>query len=332
MLDIFKSLKIQLLSTALLAVLFLLAGVWCITRGFLLIAIVLIAIVCIYLIVLNLWFWNYVTGPIDNLTDFTQRIADGSYGIQMDIPREDEIGYLTDGINEMSEKVAIGEKYRTEFVSQLSHELRTPLTAITGWSELIADDPAVEGDSLRGVQIISKEADRLTNMVKDLLEFTRIQDGRFNLRIGLIDIDAELNDAIYAYGNLFEQAGITIEYDAPDGEIPLIPGDEERLKQVFLNIMDNASKHGGEGNKLDVKLYQENDKIHITFRDYGKGIPPEELPHVKERFYKGSSKNRGTGIGLAVCDEILTRHNGQLNITNAEGGGCCVEIVLPMQA
>lgn len=328
--DFLKSLKVQLFLSAIAAVLFLLLSVFLITRGHLIGAIIFIVLVCIYLIDLNLWFWQYVTAPIDELTDFSRRIADGSYGIQMDAMSDNEIGDLTNGINEMSEKVAIGEKYRTEFVSQLSHELRTPLTAITGWSETIAMDPSVSEDSLKGLGIISKEADRLTNMVKDLLEFTRIQDGRFNLRIELIDIDAELNDSIEAYRNLFEQAGVTIDYEDPDAEISLIPGDPERLKQVFLNIMDNASKHGGDGKKIDVRLFVKDEKVHISFRDYGKGIPPEELPHVKERFYKGSSKNRGTGIGLAVCDEIITRHNGELNITNAEGGGCCVEIVLPM--
>ena len=232
----------------------------------------------------------------------------------------------------MSEKVAVAEKSRMEFVSQVSHELRTPLTAITGWAETIAYDPAVQGDSLRGIHIISKEAERLTGMVSELLEFTRIQDGRFNLRIELIDIAAELEDALFTYGELIKQAGMKINYTAPPAEIPLIPGDPERLKQVFLNLLDNAAKHGGDGDKLDVTLSSDASGVHIVFRDYGHGIPEGELPHVKEKFYKGSSKNRGTGIGLSVCDEIITRHNGELKIENAEGGGCRVSITLPLTA
>lgn len=230
----------------------------------------------------------------------------------------------------MSEKVAIAEKSRTEFISQVSHELRTPLTAITGWAETIAYDPAVQGDSLRGIHIISKEAERLTGMVKELLEFTRIQDGRFNLRVELIDIAAELEDALFTYGELMRQAGIEVNYTEPPVEIPLIPGDPERLKQVFLNLLDNAMKHGGEGGKVDVKLDDDGSFVHITVRDYGHGIPEGELPHVKEKFYKGSSKNRGTGIGLSVCDEIVTRHGGRLDIDNAPGGGCVVSVSLPM--
>jgi signal transduction histidine kinase len=128
-----------------------------------------------------------------------------------------------------------------------------------------------------------------------------------------------------------KQAGIEINYSAPDAEIPLIPGDPERLKQVFTNVLDNASKHG-HSDKIDVSLWEDKKQVHISFRDYGNGIPEDELPHVKEKFYKGSSKNRGTGIGLAVCDEIITRHNGTLDIRNAEGGGCKVTISLPMSS
>ena len=168
-------------------------------------------------------------------------------------------------------------------------------------------------------------------MVKELLEFTRIQDGRFNLRLELIDIAAELEDALFTYGELMRQSGMQVNYTAPENEIALIPGDPERLKQVFLNLLDNAMKHGGEGEKIDVALKEDNGRVVITVRDYGPGIPKGELPHVKEKFYKGSSKNRGTGIGLAVCDEIVTRHKGSLNIDNAsEGRGCVVTITLPM--
>ncbi|MBS5432886.1 MAG: HAMP domain-containing histidine kinase [Firmicutes bacterium] len=326
----FRNLKIQLLVSSLAALALLLLGVWFVTRGFDGWAIVIMVALCIYLIVLNLWFWRYVTDPIAALTDFAKRIAQGSYGSQIDDSTDNEIGRLTAEINDMSEKVAVAEKSRTEFISQVSHELRTPLTAIMGWSETIAYDEAVQGDSLRGIHIISKEAERLTGMVSELLEFTRIQDGRFNLRIELIDIAAELEDALFTYGELMRQAGVEFNYSGPPAEIPLIPGDPERLKQVFLNVLDNAVNHGGEGKKVDVALSAEADGVHISVRDYGHGIPEGELAHVKEKFYKGSSKNRGTGIGLAVCDEIISRHNGALKIENASGGGCVVKILLPL--
>ena len=283
-------------------------------------------------IISNLYFLRTITEPIASLTGVARRIAEGSYGAQVEKTHDDEIGELTDAINDMSQKLSQSERVQTEFISSVSHELRTPLTAITGWAETIAYDPAVQGDSLRGINIISKEAERLTGMVKELLEFTRIQDGRFNLRIELIDIAAELEDALFTYGELMRQAGIQVDYKAPPVEIPLIPGDPERLKQVFLNLLDNAMKHGGDGGMVDISLDDDGSFVHIRVRDYGHGIPEGELPHVKEKFYKGSSKNRGTGIGLSVCEEIVTRHGGKLDISNAPGGGCLVSVSLPMNS
>lgn len=325
-----NSLKNQLLVSGIAALILLFLGIVLIVRGYITASIIILVAMCVYIVLLNLWFRSYVTDEIEKLSAFSQKIAEGSYGIKEEKVTDNEIGDLTDKVNEMSGKLALAEKTRTEFISQISHELRTPLTAITGWSETIALDPAVQGDSLKGVNIITKEAERLTSMVKELLEFTRIQDGRFNLNVELIDIAAELEDAMFTYGELMKQAGIQVNYDSPDYEIPLISGDPERLKQVFLNLLDNAANHGGAGKKIDVAICENKDKVIITVRDYGRGIPENELPHVKEKFYKGSSKDRGTGIGLAVCDEIISRHNGELTIENAKGGGCIVTVALPM--
>ena len=108
-----------------------------------------------------------------------------------------------------------------------------------------------------------------------------------------------------------------------------IPCDPERLKQVFCNLLDNAAKHGGSGKRISASMDREGDMAVIRIRDYGAGIPEAELPFVKQKFYKGSSKARGSGIGLAVCDEIINLHNGTFEIANAEGGGTVVTIRLP---
>ncbi|MBQ6274748.1 MAG: HAMP domain-containing protein [Oscillospiraceae bacterium] len=326
-----RSLRIKLMLAGICSLVLLLIAAWGIAWGRYTLAGVMIVVTCFGVIALLLWFWRHVTDPIERVTDFANNIASGSYGSQMEISSDDEIGRLTQAINHISEQTAMAEKTRTEFISQVSHELRTPLTAITGWAETIAFDEAVQGDSLRGIQIISREAERLTGMVMELLEFTRIQDGRFNLRIELLDISAELEDALFTYGELMRQAGVELEYTPSETEIPLIPGDPERLKQVFLNLLDNASKHGGDGKQVDVSIKQKGESVWIAVRDHGRGIPEAELPHVKEKFYKGSSKNRGTGIGLAVCDEIVTRHGGELRVENAEGGGCRVTVILPVE-
>ena len=178
--------------------------------------------------------------------------------------------------------------------------------------------------------IILREARRLTGMVEELLEFTRMQDGRFTLNIETADILAEFEDTVFMYGSRLKQEGITLNYDGCDEEIPEIPCDIARMRQVFLNILDNAAKHGGDGKRIDAAISAEDSEVVFRIRDYGPGIPEEELPHVKMKFYKGSSKARGSGIGLAVCEEIVTMHGGTLTLENAEGGGTLVTVRLPM--
>ena len=281
----------------------------------------------------NLYFIRSIVDPVAGITETAKRIAAGSYGVQIEKRYDDEIGALTDTINDMSLKINQSEKMKNEFISSVSHELRTPLTAINGWAETIMNGEVRDaGDVKKGMGIIVSEARRLTNMVEELLEFSRIQDGRFTLSVEPMDIKAELEDAVYTYREFFRREGIELNHFDCDEEFPPIAGDPERLRQVFCNLLDNAAKHGGSGKRIDTAIARDEAQVVITIRDYGPGIPAEELPHVKYKFYKGSSKARGSGIGLAVCDEIITRHEGTLDIDNAEGGGCIVTIHLPIRA
>ena len=281
----------------------------------------------------NLYFIRSIVDPVAGITETAKRIAAGSYGVQIEKRYDDEIGALTDTINDMSLKINQSEKMKNEFISSVSHELRTPLTAINGWAETIMNGEVRDaGDVKKGMGIIVSEARRLTNMVEELLEFSRIQDGRFTLSVEPMDIKAELEDAVYTYREFFRREGIELNHFDCDEEFPPIAGDPERLRQVFCNLLDNAAKHGGSGKRIDTAIARDEDQVVITIRDYGPGIPAEELPHVKYKFYKGSSKARGSGIGLAVCDGIITRHEGTLDIDNAEGGGCIVTIHLPIRA
>ena len=280
----------------------------------------------------NLYFVRSIVEPLAGITEIAKVIADGSYGVQIEKKYDDEIGELTDAINDMSLKIRQSEKTQTEFISSISHELRTPLTAITGWAETIQNGELRSAEDLRkAMGIIVSEARRLTNMVEELLEFSRIEDGRFTLSVEPLDLKAELEDAVYTYTEFFRKEGIELRYtDCPEEMIP-ISGDPERLRQVFCNLLDNAAKHGGAGKRIDVSIRVEREDAIIRIRDYGPGVPEEELPFIKNKFYKGSSKARGSGIGLAVCEEIVTRHEGRLDIGNAEDGGFVVEIHLPVE-
>ena len=280
------------------------------------------------------YYLKSILEPVSEIAATAKRIAAGSYGIQIQRHFDDEIGELADTINDMSIKISQSEKMQSEFVSSVSHELRTPLTAISGWSEtLLSAGGSVErNEAKRGLGIILRESKRLTGMVEELLEFTRIQDGRFHLNVALSDIRSDFEDTVFMYGSQLQQENIELVYLENDDDIPEIPCDPARMRQVFLNILDNAAKHGGEGGKITAEICLEQDRVVVRIRDFGPGIPEEEIPLVKKRFYKGSSKARGSGIGLAVCEEIVTMHSGQLELSNAEGGGTLVTISLPVSA
>ena len=289
-----------------------------------------LAVVVLVVLLSSNYYIHSILVPVAQITEKAKRITGGSYGIQIESKYDDEIGELVDTINEMSIQINQNEIIQREFISSLSHELRTPLTAITGWSETLLSDESLDKETRRGMKIILREGRRLTEMVGELLDFNRIQDGRMNLNIEIADIRAEFEDTVYMYSSRLSQDNIVLEYFEDDDDIPEIPCDPKRLRQVFLNILDNAAKHGGDGKKIDASIFLEEEWITVQIRDYGPGIPKDELPLVKKKFYKGSSKARGTGIGLAVCDEIVLMHNGELKLENAEGGGTLVTLRLPV--
>ncbi len=290
-----------------------------------------VGIAVLMLIILsNNYFIKSIVQPVSEITSTASRIAAGSYGVQIEKHYDDEIGILADTINDMSSKIDQAEKTETEFISSVSHELRTPLTAISGWSETLMNDPSFDPVmKRRGLEIIMSEANRLTKMVEELLDFSRLQGGHFTIHVEKLDIAAELEDTIYMYRQELQKQDVEIDYFL-DEYVPMINGDPERLRQVFLNILNNAAKYAKSGKRISVTLTSHEDKVIVKIRDFGPGIPEDELPQVKWKFYKGSSKERGSGIGLAVCDEIVRLHNGELTVENAEGGGVVVTVYLPV--
>ena len=277
---------------------------------------------------------NNVVAPVSAVSEAAKQISGGSYGFCIPNRYADEMGELVDNINDMSVKIGQNEKLQQEFISSVSHELRTPLTAINGWAEtLLADvgESEEEEAQRRGLNIIVKESSRLTKMVEELLDFSKIADGRFTLDMEPMDLQAEFEDTVYTYHQIFKQEGISLLYSAGDEYDEIISADPVRLKQVFCNVLDNAAKHGGSGKRIVTRLNRSRGHYIITVRDFGPGIPEADLPHVKEKFYKGGSKARGSGIGLAVCDEIIRLHDGTFTIDNAKGGGAIVTIKLPIR-
>ncbi len=286
-------------------------------------------LILLFVFVSNKYFIRSIVIPLKEVIDTTKQIAKGSYGAKIEKSFDDEIGELCDSINEMSSELARSEKMKNEFISSVSHELRTPLTAVIGWAETIAAvgvDHAEEAQ--RGISVILKETRRLSKMVEELLDFARMESGRFNLCVEPMDLKAEFEETLFMYHETFKKQGIEIEYYQNDEDI-IVNGDRERLKQVFFNILDNAVKHGKNSGRLVLRADMDDKNSFISIQDFGEGIPEEELPYVKLKFYKGTSKVTGSGIGLAVSDEIVNLHGGELKIESVYGEGTTVTIILP---
>lgn len=233
-------------------------------------------------------------------------------------------------INRMAEGLEEAERMKNEFISSVSHELRTPLTSIRGWVDTLRtlDDPQDE-NYRKGLQIISSETGRLYNMVEELLDFSRLQNGGIRMDSRPLDLVAELTDAVLFCEARIQNEGLVLDYAEPEQMIPVY-ADPNRLRQVFINILDNAIKYSAPGGRITVKLWAGEYKAFVEILDQGRGIPPEDLENVKTKFFKGKNSVRGSGIGLALVDSIMTALDGTMDIKSTLGRGTVVTLGLPL--
>ncbi len=283
--------------------------------------------VLILVLFLDLYFVRSILRPIRKMADSSRKLAKGDFSERIPNDRDDEIGELCTAFNYMANELQDSEAMKNDFISSVSHELRTPLTAIKGWSETVMEMDDRE-TTKKGMRVITDETERLSSMVEELLDFSRIQNNRLSLQKTNMDVLAELADAILIYTERAAKNNIIINYHEPEG-IAMIYGDKNRLRQVFINIIDNAVKYIGKDGVINVEAHLFDDRVEIKIADNGCGISAEDLPKVKNRFYKANNTVRGSGIGLAVADELVSRHGGRLDIESEKGVGTTVTIELP---
>ncbi len=284
--------------------------------------------IIILVLVLGMYFIKSIVHPIRRIGTNARKLAAGDFSARIEIEQDDEIGELCSVFNYMADELENTENIKNEFISSVSHELRTPLTAIKGWSETIneIDDPATRK---KGLGIITRETERLSSMVEELLDFSRMQNGKFSMQMSDTDIIAELADAVLMYGEKAKDDNIAIAFEA-DEDIAIVNGDKNRLRQVFINIIDNAIKYSASGGTVTITTEKNSERIVIFIADTGCGISKTDLPKIKNRFYKANNTVRGSGIGLAVADEIVKMHGGSLDISSELGKGTTVSITLPL--
>ncbi len=278
----------------------------------------------------GIYFIKSIVIPVRQINRVALEIANGNKLTEkLKYDAADEIGQLSSNINIMAQKLTESEQIKNDFISQISHELRTPITAIRGWSETMIADENLDDFTRRGISIINSETSRLSKMVEEMLDMSRMQSGRLNISPTPINIIAEFEDTVFMMSERGKGENINIEYDTNEVEC-IVNGDKDRLKQVFFNIIDNAIKHSNAGSKIIVSAKRESKVIKFTVEDFGTGISKEDLPYIKEMFYKGASQKRGSGIGLGVSDEIMRLHGGFLDIESELGIGTKVTVTLPI--
>ena len=296
--------------------------------------IIVMPAVCIAILLLmaltGFYFINSIVKPVQQISATAAKFAKGDFSLRIKNDSGDEIGDLCTAINHMADELSSADTMKNEFISSVSHELRTPLTAIKGWAETINNerDPVITG---KGIRVITNETERLSRMVEELLDFSRMQSGHFTLQQDTMDILAELGDAVLIYAEKARSENVTIIYEEPE-MLPFVNGDKNRIRQVFINIIDNAIKYSNIGGVVRIFASEtENGDICVIVEDNGCGIKKTDLPKIKTKFYKANHTKKGSGIGLAVADEIITMHGGTLTVDSEEGKGTKVTITIPTQ-
>jgi signal transduction histidine kinase len=273
---------------------------------------------------------NTIIKPVKEITSAAKAMAQGRFDVRVSKRYDDEIGELGDTLNYMAQEVANHQKMKNDFIASISHELRTPLTSIMGWIITINSGDIDSKEELKeGLDIIERESKRLAELVDELLDFSKFDAGIITLRKSVVNLGELLKYIKRQMEPRAERKGITMTIDV-DEHLPLIEADENRLKQVFINIIDNSFKFTQKGGYIDIIGRKNENGVLIRIEDSGCGIPEEDLPRVKQRFFKGSNVVSGSGLGLAICDEIVRLHNGKIDIESTVGKGTRVDVILPV--
>lgn len=293
----------------------------------------LVLIILAFVTISGLYFIRSIVNPVQKITETASKIAEGDLSARIEEREyEDEIGKLCETINNMARELNETNRMKNEFISTISHELRTPLTAIKGWGETLQDTPGQDAAlTEKGLEVITKESERLSHLVEELLDFSRIESGNMSMRFDLFDVFSTLEEVVTAFNERSVRENKRLVSHIPE-ETVMMHGDVNRIKQVFFNVLDNAFKYSeAEGIITVLAAFAEENQVQISISDTGCGIPETDLPHVTEKFYKANMSARGSGIGLAVVSEIVERHQGHLEIQSQQGSGTAVLLTFPVQ-
>lgn len=293
---------------------------------FLSMTLLLILLICIF--ISSTILSKTIIEPVKEVNDIARKMSKGQFSERINKHYNDEIGELSDTLNYMASEILKAEETKNDFISSVSHELRTPLTAIKGWGETILTGSFENKEEIeKGLKVILRETDRLKNMVDELLDFSKLEGNKLVLNLEKTDIKEEIEEILRLYDARAKKEKISLQSKFTEN-IPELSVDRNRFKQVIINILDNAMKFSPKDSNILLNVFTLENELIIEIIDNGYGIAKEDLPKIKDKFFKGNSKKSGSGIGLAVCDKIIKLHGGSLELKSELNKGTNVIIKL----
>ena len=259
--------------------------------------------------------------PIRQINSAVRDFAKGKFDRRVSLDCGGEMQELGESFNKMADELAQLEESRRSFVANVSHELRSPMTSMQGYVQAMLDGVIPEAEQPRYLRVVLDETRRLTDLVRDLLDLSRIESGNFPLNMGDFDMNELMRRILINFEQRIDAKHIEVDVDF-DAEQRWVRGDMNRVSQVVSNLVDNAVKFlPEEGGVLRLRVRREGKLVFVTVADNGSGIAPEDLPHVFDRFYKADKAHSGmgTGLGLAIVRKILEQHGSEITVRSGEG-------------
>ncbi|MBO8128339.1 MAG: HAMP domain-containing protein [Peptococcaceae bacterium] len=284
--------------------------------------------------ILGYWLSRSISRPIREMSNVSLAVARGQFDRRVQVHSEDELGRLARNFNRMAANLAKLEKTRRDFIANVSHELRTPLTSIQGFLEALKDGVFPEGPSReRYLEAAHRDTLRLKRLINDLLDLASLQAGKTGWELHAIE-PAELVHRVSArLKPQLDQHRLKLRHNIPEN-LPPVLGNEDRIEQVLTNLISNAIRFSPAEGTITIAAVSKSDTVEISVADEGPGIPPEEQPHIWERFHRvEKSRARdlgGTGLGLAIVKEIVEAHGGRVWVESEPGKGSIFSFTIPV--
>jgi signal transduction histidine kinase len=275
--------------------------------------------------VLGYFLSSAITDRIFILQEAAHKLAEGDLDTRISVSGKDEVAQLSQDFNQMAEQLQQATRQRADLIAWVSHDLQTPLTSIQAILEALADglfdDPETQERYLRTAQ---REVRSLSDLIDDLFQLTKLDAGGLILEISPNSLTDLISDTLESFSQLAEKKNIRLSGEVSDGTDP-VNMDTKQIGRVINNLVSNALRYTPGGQEVEITAFRDGDKVEVRVRDTGEGIPPEDLPHLFDSFYRGEkSRNRatgGAGLGLAIARGIILAHEGEIWVESHPGEG-----------